>query len=631
MRPCRLVLTLAAFVAASGACTRPSPAPSSSGNDSGPAGASCDAEPDPHCDNPVNRVLVPMLRAAHVPLRDAAPEELCRRAFVDLIGRIPTRADLDGCITQKPGDVIDALMRTPDYPFAQARWWAETLGFNLFGAADWYLDVFDLDALVRKAYAVDQPLPYGELAARAVMHPAVYSAHQGDDWTKLIWQVFLGRTARLDEVEGFRPLTQVWGARDTFCDGTLWWATLAEYGGADAVAFCNLADGYPIIEWGVDFCQCDPTQAPLGCSTSVLGSPVDFGSDGCTKLDDPANLVNFYRLTDHPAGAHTACPDGSVLPECQDRIFDPNLGTIAGALPIAPALPPAQAARLHQLGDALAARPDFWEAAVNREIKRFVGWWQQGVRRPDYDIPDVRAVLAAQLKKDGSLASLQRVLLTSLLYDAPADAPAGVASPPPWSMGPSKFLGGEMWLDSAAVATTDTVAGICDYRFLTGGFAGILDGTMADYDLGEVQVDAKLVARIQPPLAAHGIDAAAYYGLAQQLGGCNPLAARPRRSTVGAVYAQHDIAQVLCAYGGAVLPPGFDAGNGNATDGSLGAAASWIVRRAWSRDATAAEVGALVGDMKQCLAAGSAGCSSPEAAVRWACARVLDSAPFALY
>ena len=63
---------------------------------------------------------------------------------------------------------------------------------------------------------------------------------------------------------------------------------------------------------------------------------------------------------------------------------------------------------------ALSARPDFWEAAADRELKRFLDWWQAGLRRPDYDIPLVRSTLADELRRTGSIRQLQRTIVTSL-------------------------------------------------------------------------------------------------------------------------------------------------------------------------------------------------------------------------
>src|SRR5262245_17877724 len=82
---------------------------------------SCEGQPDPHCDHPIDRLLVPKLRAAGVPIRDADPEELCRRMAIDLIGRGPTAAELAACRGQTPAQMFDALVAKPGYLREQRR------------------------------------------------------------------------------------------------------------------------------------------------------------------------------------------------------------------------------------------------------------------------------------------------------------------------------------------------------------------------------------------------------------------------------------------------------------------------------------------------------------------------------
>src|SRR5207249_2646555 len=107
---------------------------------------------------------------------------------------------------------------------------------------------------------------------------------------------------------------------------------------------------------------------------------------------------------------------------------------------------PSDRERLLALGQALAARPDFWEAAADRELAHFLGWWQIGFRRPDFDIPEVRALLAKELESTNSIRALQRTIVTSILYTAAADAsPDAKDERPPYATGPSKLLVAESW------------------------------------------------------------------------------------------------------------------------------------------------------------------------------------------
>src|SRR5690348_9456770 len=82
-----------AAIATGSACTRQGPPnipdPVSRASDPWPLGAGCVEQPDPHCNNLVNRALVPMLRGANIEIRDESKSELCRRMALDLIGRTP--------------------------------------------------------------------------------------------------------------------------------------------------------------------------------------------------------------------------------------------------------------------------------------------------------------------------------------------------------------------------------------------------------------------------------------------------------------------------------------------------------------------------------------------------------------
>src|SRR5581483_7572465 len=263
-------------------------------------------------------VLVPMYRAAGVPIRDAAAAEVCRRMAIDLIGRVPTPVELEACTAQAPGAMADTFMAMPEYAAAQARWWAEAYGFDV-GFKSWYGDNYDLDALTRMLFA-QQPIAYADYVARAAVHPAFYAVHQGDDWAAFLFSIFLGRSARPDEIAGFRPLLGLWVSR-SFCDGRLWFEALQGGGLPAATEFCK-GGGFPTTEWAADFCTCAPGVASaLGCRTTVLGRAVDFGAEGCPNNADPGAEINFVRLGDSLSpGMHDAtCADGSARPECRDR------------------------------------------------------------------------------------------------------------------------------------------------------------------------------------------------------------------------------------------------------------------------------------------------------------------------
>ena len=167
---------------------------------------SCAALPDPHCKNALSAAVLPTLRKAGLPIRDADPAELCRRMAIDLIGRIPTDKERTVCATQSPEQMADTFFAMPEYETVQRRTWAELLGFD-FSKVYWpYL--IELDDLAGQL-ARDE-LAYPDFAAHVIMHPGFYQRFPGDGWAQKLFPLFLGRTARQDEQIGLRPLIRIW-------------------------------------------------------------------------------------------------------------------------------------------------------------------------------------------------------------------------------------------------------------------------------------------------------------------------------------------------------------------------------------------------------------------------------------
>lgn len=579
---------------------------------------SCEEKFDPHCAHAIDRLLVPKLRAIGLAPRDGDAYRVCRRLSIDLVGRIPTLDELVACVSETPEQRVDTFMAKPEYVLTQQRAWAEAFGFNSF--LMWYGDAYDLDRVVGRLY--EGELDYAAFASEVAFHPGFFALHQGDDWTGHLFYTFLGRTAREDELAGMRPLTHVFESR-VFCDAAIWQASY-EF---------ELADGWPTAEatqfadegciaagseeFALNFCNCEAGYGSVGCRSNTLGTEIDLGVDGCPDLENGYSHESFFRIGEFSPGLRQSCTVGATESPCQDRLVDEE-EKLAGVLqPYAP-LPSALRDRMFGIGKALAARRDFWEAGADRELSRFIGWWKDGVRRPDFDLPEVRALLANELERTGSVRAIQKLILTSLLYTGAEEPPKGHANDeklPLWSMGSTKLLTSENWLDSAAIATQGRVLGYCDFRFVANGEEGV------------VSVDPALTRHIPSPLA-DVFPEERYVSGAQLLGGCNSDVPRPRVSTVGVTYAQHDLARSLCANATEVLPVDFDPKD--SSDEALSKSARHLVNRAWNRDPDDAELAELTAEMKECLAATDA-CESSEAAARWLCTRILDSAEFALY
>lgn len=574
-----------------------------------PFDPSCEANPDPHCDHPIDRVLVPRLRELGVPIRDASAEELCRRIAIDLVGRGPTADEMNACAGKTSGEIFDLFAAKPEYLREQRRQWGELYKYEIVNTVP--EEIVHLDTLVGQLYA--EEIDYAQYVTEAAMHPVLEHLHPADSWTTYVWNLYLGRPARQDEIDSMRPFTLAWGVRG-YCSGMVWYNHYKAQidGGADEAT--AIAEGNRVcrdvqkLEWGFNLCSCRPGFFSDGCVSDALGKRVEI-TEACADPNNYFTPANFFRASDRSPGPH-ACPDGIPRAECNDRLIDPQ--TNQPTLPFEPwqAPTPELSAQIRSVGDALIARGDFWEAGADRELHKLTGWWQSTFRHPDSDIPEVRTILADQLKATGSVRGVQRQIVTSLLYAQPAEAPVevpGFEAMPPWIAGPTKLLAGEGWLVTAANSVGES-ASTCDYRAVSIGYYAqqFMDPTLLE------QYTGTLDAVMFPGYSINSI---------VRLSGCNADAKRPEVSNIGLTFNQADIARALCAYG-----------SGLPTAEAFPTAAASLIRQIWHRSPKSGEAEAMAGDMSACVAAGAAtACEDDEAAVRWMCQRMIDSAEFGTY
>lgn len=446
---------------------------------------------------------------------------------------------------------------------------------------------------------------------RLLVHPGFYATFRGDDWSSNVVRYALGRNGRADEIAALRPLSRIWHTR-RFCDGTVWWnvRTRRNSSNANADGACGRD------EFAVNFCRCRDSDGSSTCRTDAFGAVVDFGAEGCANPEERDDDGNALRVTEIGAGRGPVCPGMPYYNQCQDR--DYGDGGPSGQLARLGGISSAQRERLYSLGRALSQRPDYWEAAADRELRRFLDWWQAGLRKPDFDIPAVRTVLADELRRTGSLKSMQRLIVTSLLYTQRAELAAGESAPNPaqpvWSTGPTRIMTAERWLDSVYYVTYGETAGVCDFRFVT-----------ENYNWRDL-INRNLA--MQEPMHTDFSDD--YRDWVQSLSGCSSQQGRAVRSSLSIVTSQHDIAIKLCAAGPEVIAPETP---DTASPDVFGPATDRLYRRALGRAPTDEERNAAIADMTACgTEGGDTGCgTSGHAAVRWFCARLLDSAEFAVY
>jgi hypothetical protein len=553
-------------------------------------GSTAGCEGDSRCSHPIDRFVLPRMKTP-----PAAPDtnELCRRLAIDVLGRGPTENEVASCTKRPIGETVDAWLASPEHDRVVRRAWADLTQYD--GVRTWYPHLVDLDALVGRMARGE--IGYGEMATRFVVHPAFYARHPGDDWIRAMYNIFLGRTARPDEVDSLSALVTVWSARQ-FIDAAVI-KSHPDYGGY-------------VSEVGISFCRCD--SSPFGCSSNALGKPVDFGAPQKAGSCEEDGRLATSRLVAMPSGGRTICASTKPNAHCMD--VDGEGKRIA---PLAETTPD-ELKRMRSLGDALVARGDFWEAAVDREMRRYLGWWQSAFKRPDSDLPDVRSALATELAKTGDVRALERTILTSVLYTMPA---RGEADAPPWTSGPRKLLAAEPWLDTVGGVIGERL-GSCDHRFASQVVAveayvdpTVLKGTLEKSSL----VDQKKVFD--------------YGAAARTIGGCSSEH-RPHIPSMGLAQAERELAAKVCGAGRGVF-----IGKGRETNEQI---ARRLASRAFARPVQDAEARELAADMDACLSAGAAvpqrrgqkrvdrpGCINQEAAARWMCTRLVTSAEFGTY
>lgn len=579
-----------------------------------PIDLSCEGTPDPHCAHPIDRVVVPRLRALGLAPRDASPEEVCRRMAIDLLGRIPTPAEQAQCRTQTYAEMAETFMASDEFVRTQRRAWAELAKYESLLA--WGRDLDDLDGLVGRLYR--EEVDYADFVRDYVVHPGFYALHPGDAWTANVFSIFLGRPARQDELDAGRPLTFAWRAR-LFAGGHVFWSWYQwEKGrGADEAQATNrgLIQAYngAKVEWDSNLCACTPGLLMPGCFSDVFGPYLQL-EPICNDMTTPGALVNVHRFAPRTPTTDDLCPDEVTRrPECADRARGAEAVTFAPYEEV-PEVTPAMRAQWRKIGDALVARDDLWEAAVDRELRKLLGWWQATFKHPESDLPEVRAVLATLLREGATVRDVMALIVTSQLYVQPQQVPDGVdaETAPPWVAGPAKLLAGESWWASAVSAVGET-PGTCDFRW---GQSNAYEPRWTDPRLVE-STPGSIDAKYTTPTPAWGHSIASI----QRLGGCTGDSKRAEISNVGLAFAQANIARELCALATSVTPPGWS--------GDLAAAATHLVERTWARAPLPGEIDDMVAEMSACMAASA--CPTPDVAARWLCVRLLDSAEFSTY
>ena len=462
--------------------------------DGGSGGAPDGAEPS--AGNVVDAVVLPMLAANGLQVQPEDALILCRRLAVDLTGVVPTADEVQKVCAQKSAEVASYFMNkptapnavdgSPPYVWINRRWWADSFLYDsgVNPASTFYPYVRALDQLVGDLYA--GKLGYDVFVEKALASPAfarrfgIFEAnHDLVQIASQAFRVFLGREALPSEAEDF---------------GNLWrgWTTRFQPEAQAEAAYPDCPVTY------------DQQMNRIGCRHYELG-----------------------LLGAQCAGASLAGCQSTVLGAAQ--VVPSQAGFVAFS-----SLAAGDLQQLETPGRLMVLRPELAEAAVDRALAKYLGWWKAGFFRPDYDLPAVRDALVRKLIADHwDLRKLELEIVTSVLYTQAAARSADRSTTVPiWAFGPTKLLYAEAWLDSIGQALGRPTGG-CDFRFTGAG--------------------AFKIAGYYTFPRAPGIGPTFYPANAQNLGGC-PVAA-PHGDSSGLVPAvtRRVVLSQLCP--GAIVPP----------------------------------------------------------------------------
>jgi hypothetical protein len=431
----------------------------SSGSDGGPA---------PSFNNVVDAVVVPMLEQNGLKVVGEDPAVLCRRLAIDLTGLAPTPAEQSAHCAGTPADAADYFMNkatganVPDgsapYVWVNRRWWADSFQYqsSTQQSSTFYTYVRELDAVVGDLYS--GKIRYDVFAQKALASPAfarrfgIFEAnHDLVQIASQAYRVFLGREALPSEAEDFGNLWRGWNTKNMN-------ELTSETTYPDCpVAYDQLMNriGCRHYELGLDSAECAGANE-AACESTILGAGA--------VVPPQSGFVRWYDLS----------------PDAQAQLAVP--------------------------GKLIAAQPEFAEAAVDRALAKYLGWWKAGTYRPDFDVPAVRDALTKKFVSDGfDIRKLEREIVTSVLYtQSAALQPNQLSTDPIWAFGPTKLLYAEAWIDTVGQALNKQLGG-CDFRYLYSGTA-----------------TSKINGYYAFPVST-GISKNFYYSTASNMGGC-PIA-----------------------------------------------------------------------------------------------------------
>jgi len=543
------------------------------------------------CNNAIDPVVNTAFTCRLTPVSLAPSKELCRRLFVDTLGRLPTDEDFAAqCDGKTLDQTIEALFALPEYPLARQKAWAKRFGYN--DARSWYQDTIGLDLLVRDLYA--GTLSIGDFVVRAAIHPAVLTSADGsltDQVTKTANPHIDARTLskgpsadgfveRVFETLLFRSPTELEIAE---------FPNLYRQFEIDPVANDPDLPGFKARQLKIAPCNCAGSKKSF-CQTQAIGVrdvslPLPFpGAADCAA--EPGNSYTFKQLT-----------TDEKFVTARDVLRTPGL--------------------------LLLDREDFYKQYAKEALDRLLGYDVLTALGPTLGDATLQA-LADSFKTDGSVRNLEANIMRSVFYrqsqtpESPAVDCDGKASP--LYAGPRKRLDAEAFIASATAATNHDF-GKCDYRLQTRTYAKQVNNVpinawapptpISQYPIKDTETS-------EPDFT--------FRDIAQTVGACPNNVTKITILDTGAftLMGYDFIAREACEKGDKGAPAGNDT-----SDPALAATVDYQFNRFFLEAPTADEKTAGLTAMKGCLASTQT-CTADMVGKRL-CAALLKSSRFLTY
>ncbi len=371
--------------------------------------------------NPVNRGMCRSLWGVGLSHQPVVRAEACRRVFVDMLGRFPTKDEsVAQCDGKTYGEVVQGLMSTDEFIEVNQRRWADKLSYDTQSVN--VERVFDMDNLVAKLYR--GTIAYDEFASVLSAHPVLTRRYMTPtDRADVLFWLLMGRPPLDAERADLARLYRIWynGYYDhpdlgmRVPDAHVGFPCVNNEGYVDEATRGDCAS----VLWGYNEVIIEPD---LRARENEQGNLSMWS--GIIKADEWELLQTPGRiLSTHPTTART-----------------------------------------------------FWETVVDDVLMQYLGY-DLGTL-----IPSVREELVNYvLRYNGDIRSLHFAVATSAAY---LQSATGVTQTDyRWTFGPSKQVEAEVWVDSM-MEMADYDLSACDRR-ITRPEDFLESGSVAGYVLVE--------------------------------------------------------------------------------------------------------------------------------------------------